>query len=93
MTDLTMNSPWPARFMAWVHQRFALPNALLFFILYITAAVVARAAAGGEIALGGLDVVACVVTWSFFLLLRVLTSTRTMNWTARTTRPACCKAA
>ncbi|RZU48200.1 4-hydroxybenzoate polyprenyltransferase [Fluviicoccus keumensis] len=71
MTDLNINSPWPARFMAWVHQRFALPNALLFFILYITAAVVARAAAGGEIALGGLDVLACVVTWSFFLLLRV----------------------
>ena len=71
MTDLTLSSPWPARFMAWVHQRFALPNALLFFILYITAAVVARSAAGGEIALGGLDVLACVVTWSYFLLLRV----------------------
>lgn len=71
MTDLTLTSPWPARFMAWVHQRFALPNALLFFILYITAAVVARSAAGGEIALGGLDVLACVVTWSYFLLLRV----------------------
>ena len=90
MTDLTMNSPWPARFMAWVHQRFALPNALLFFILYITAAVVARTAAAGEIALGGLDVLACVVT---SCCCAFLTSTRITNWIARTTPPACCKAA
>ena len=70
-STLTLASPWPARFMAWVHQRFALPNALLFFILYLTVAVVARAGQEGAVALGLADVVGCLVTWSFFLLLRV----------------------
>ncbi len=71
MTELSLSSPWLIRFKAWVDQRFALPNALLFFILYLTTALVARHGGAVPAGLHWLDVLGCGVTWSFFLLLRV----------------------
>lgn len=68
---LTLQSPLGARLRAWMHERFAPANALLFFILYLTTAAVARAGAGVAVAVSLRDVVGCLVTWSFFLLLRV----------------------
>lgn len=68
---LHADSPFATRFLAWMKERFPFANALLFFILYLTTAAVVRAVAGGEIALSLHDAAGCLVTWSFFLLLRI----------------------
>lgn len=68
---LTLQSPLSSRLRAWMNERFAPANALLFFILYLTTAAVSRAAAGVAVAVSLQDVLGCLVTWSFFLLLRV----------------------
>jgi 4-hydroxybenzoate polyprenyltransferase len=74
---LTARSPLASRFLAWVHERFPLPNALLFFALYASALLLGRGAAGDGAAgsamrVGAIDVVGFLAIWSFFLLLRVL---------------------
>lgn len=69
---LTSASPFPSRFVAWLRERFPFTNALLFFILYLSTAAVVRAAQVGNIGLSLQDLIGCLVTWSFFLLLRVL---------------------
>jgi 4-hydroxybenzoate polyprenyltransferase len=68
---LTLAAPLATRLNAWMKERFAPANALLFFILYLTTAAVARAGAAGGVALSLRDVIGCLVTWSFFLLLRI----------------------
>lgn len=68
---LTHESPLGARLRAWMDERFAPANALLFFILYLTTAAVARAGAEAPVSLSLGDLAGCLVTWSFFLLLRV----------------------
>ncbi len=70
-TVLNLQSPWSQRFLAWLRERFPFANALLFFILYLTTAAVVRASLGEGIALSLIDVLACLATWSFFLLLRI----------------------
>ncbi|MFZ3184179.1 MAG: hypothetical protein WA173_08545 [Pseudomonas sp.] len=69
---LTNASPFSSRFLAWLKERFPFANALLFFILYLATAAVARAGQTGSIDLSLQDLLSCLVTWSFFLLLRVL---------------------
>lgn len=69
--SLTLAAPLSSRLQAWMHERFAPANALLFFILYLTTAAVARAGVAGEVAVSLRDLIGCLVTWSFFLLLRV----------------------
>lgn len=64
-------SPFSHRFLAWMGERFPFANALLFFILYLATAAVARATLGGEIGITSLDLAGCLVTWSFFLVLRI----------------------
>jgi 4-hydroxybenzoate polyprenyltransferase len=71
-TALTLDSPFSGRFLAWMKERFPFANALLFFILYLTIAAVARAGLEGGIALSLNDLAGCLLSWSFFLLLRVL---------------------
>lgn len=66
---LTQSSPFAARLLAWFNERFPAPNALLFFMMYVSAAAVARPTAS-EWNLAN-DIIACLVTWSFFLLLRI----------------------
>jgi len=66
----TMQSPLPQRLGAWVNERFPPANALLFFILYLTCAVIARQLQG-QITLSFADVVGALVAWSWFLLLRI----------------------
>lgn len=68
---LSLQAPLSTRLCAWMSERFAPANALLFFILYLTTAAVARAGAGVAVTVSLQDVVGCLVTWSFFLLLRV----------------------
>jgi 4-hydroxybenzoate polyprenyltransferase len=68
---LTLATPLTSRLRAWLQERFPAANALLFFTLYLATAAVARAATGSEIALTLQDALGCLVTWSFFLLLRV----------------------
>lgn len=70
-TKLTMANPLAGRFLAWMHERFPFANALLFFILYLTAAAVVRAGMNQDIGISLQDLISCLVTWSFFLLLRV----------------------
>jgi hypothetical protein len=60
------------RLLAWMKQRFPLSDAPLFVALYLCASIVARYSnTKTEITLGWLDLFACFVTWSFFLLLRI----------------------
>jgi 4-hydroxybenzoate polyprenyltransferase len=71
---LTARSPFASRFLAWVHERFPVANALLFFVLYASALLLGRAAAGGPpgaVPVGALDVAGFLAVWGFFLLLRV----------------------
>ncbi len=70
MNELSLQSPWSKRFMAWMHERFPLQNALLFFILYVTTASVARAGLPSS-SLHVWDIMGCMLSWSFFLLLRI----------------------
>lgn len=71
MHTLTLHSPLHSRFNAWLKERFPFANALLFFILYLTTAALVHAGSGSEIAFTLFDLLACAVTWSFFLLLRI----------------------
>lgn len=70
-TSASMNDALSTRIFAWMDERFPFKNALLFFILYLTSAVVARSALDGEIKVSLLDILACVVTWSLFLVIRI----------------------
>ncbi|MDO8266762.1 MAG: UbiA family prenyltransferase [Moraxellaceae bacterium] len=69
--ELSSNSSVAKRFLAWIKERFPFANALLFFILYLTTAAIVRSASIGEITLSLSDVISALVTWSFFLVLRV----------------------
>lgn len=52
-------------------ERFPPANALLFFILYLATAAVVKGLTQTPIQFTLLDLLACAITWSFFLLLRV----------------------
>ena len=67
---LTLQSPLRQRLGAWFNERFPPANALLFFILYLTCAVIARQLQG-QIYLSLADIVGALVAWSWFLLLRI----------------------
>jgi hypothetical protein len=67
---LTPHSPLRHRLAAWFGERFPPANALLFFILYLTCVVVARHLEG-TVSLSLADLLGCLVTWSWFLLLRI----------------------
>lgn len=70
--SLTFDSSLIQRLLAWMKQRFPLSDVPLFVSLYLCTAIVARyVATEGKIVLNILDLVACVVTCSFFLLLRI----------------------
>lgn len=69
--SITLQSSFSRRFLAWMGERFPFANALLFFILYLATAAVARATLDGEIRISSLDLIGCLVTWSFFLVLRI----------------------
>jgi len=68
---ILLQSPFSRRFLAWMGERFPFANALLFFILYLATAAVARATLEGDIRVSALDLAGCLVTWSFFLVLRI----------------------
>ncbi len=70
--SLTADGPFPARFKAWLDERFPFANAPAFFLFYLTAGAVAAHATGGVVTVGWTDIVSCLVVWSMFLLLRVL---------------------
>lgn len=74
MTDhaLTQDSPLISRIKAWSDERFPLAHGVGYFALYLTAAAVARYAGdAGEIKVALTDILACLVAFSYFLLLRV----------------------
>lgn len=68
---LTSASPLASRFSAWLRERYPFANALLFFFIYLSTAAVVRAGQTGSIELSLRDLIGCLVTWSFFLLLRI----------------------
>ena len=69
---LTQNSPFYQRLLAWIHERFPIPNALLFFILYLLAAFMGHfTQTQAAIVVSLQDLLGCGITWSFFLLLRI----------------------
>lgn len=70
-TALSLQSPLSTRIRAWLDERFPFANALLFFILYLTCAALARSELDGPVGASLADVLACLVTWSYFLLLRI----------------------
>ena len=76
--DVSMNSPWIVRFLAWMNQRFPFANWILFFVLYLTAVALGRtfvadavSGASGEQLFNWMDIWGCLASWSFFLLLRI----------------------
>jgi 4-hydroxybenzoate polyprenyltransferase len=69
---LSPNTALPLRFLAWMNERFPFDHGILFFVLYATALITGRLAAGSaEITVGLADLVGFVPAWSFFLMLRV----------------------
>ena len=72
MSTLTMQSPFPRRFLAWIDERFPFANSLLFFSLYATAVLLGSFAANdGAIEIGVRELAGFLPVWCFFLLLRV----------------------
>jgi 4-hydroxybenzoate polyprenyltransferase len=69
--SITLNDPIGKRILAWMDERFPFANALLFFILYLTSAAVARSVLDQEIKISLIDVISCLVTWGLFLVIRV----------------------
>lgn len=59
------------RISAWMKERFPFANALLFFVLYLTSAAVARSLSDQAISISLLDLFMCLITWSFFLVIRI----------------------
>lgn len=69
---LTLQSPFAARFKAWMDERFPLKNSILSILVYFSTALIARYVAGDStVELKFTDLIGCVVTWSLFFLLRV----------------------
>lgn len=73
MTEATVShdDALARRIKAWMDERFPMANALLFFILYLATAAVARAAIGGEAEFFWYDIIGCLATWSLFLVIRI----------------------
>jgi 4-hydroxybenzoate polyprenyltransferase len=69
--SLTQHDSLVKRIIAWMDERFPFTNALLFFILYLTSAAVARSALDQEVKVSLLDLVNCLITWGLFLVIRV----------------------
>lgn len=69
--SVTLNDPIIKRVIAWMNERFPFANALLFFILYLTSAAVARSALDQDIKISLLDVASCLITWGLFLVIRI----------------------
>ena len=71
-TELTLQSPFSKRFMAWMNERFPLPNGLLFLVLYFTAVFTGHfAVGGGEVEIGWREVLGFAPAWCYFFMLRV----------------------
>ncbi|MFE8069853.1 UbiA family prenyltransferase [Marinobacteraceae bacterium S3BR75-40.1] len=72
MATQAVSSPWLSRFTDWIDERFPWKNAVLFFILYLTVAVLTRASQEGvDLHLSLFDLGGCFLAWSFFLLIRI----------------------
>ena len=69
--SIVINDPLPRRIVAWMNERFPFANALLFFVVYLTSATVARSALEQEIQFSLMDLLVCFITWSFFLVIRI----------------------
>ncbi len=69
--SVTFNDSTAKRIVAWMNERFPFSNALLFFILYLTSAAVARSALDQDIKISLLDVFNCLITWGLFLVIRI----------------------
>lgn len=70
--NVSHNSSLPIRFLAWMQERFPFENAILFFVLYLTAVALGRTfmQVEGDLFIP-LDIIGCFASWSFFLLLRI----------------------
>ena len=68
---ITLTDSLTKRIIAWMNERFPFPNAILFFILYLTSAIVARAMLDTEIQLSFIDLINCIITWGLFLVIRI----------------------
>ncbi len=58
--------------MGWVHERFPLPNALLFLIMYLTAALYGQYLTRvSQLVISPVNIFGFLASWSFFLMLRI----------------------
>ena len=69
--SVTLNDSVTKRIVAWMNERFPFANALLFFILYLTSAAVARTALDQEIKISLIDLLNCFIVWGLFLVIRI----------------------
>jgi hypothetical protein len=68
---VSLNDSVVIRIVAWMKERFPFANALLFFILYLISAAVARTALDQEIKVSFFDLLNCFIIWSLFLVIRI----------------------
>lgn len=68
---LTAGSPLARRLYAWMEERFPPANALLAAVIYVSAALLGRRAAGARATLHLGDLAGYAATLGFFLMLRV----------------------
>jgi 4-hydroxybenzoate polyprenyltransferase len=74
-TDLTLESSFARRFLAWMKERFPPARTVLFLVIYLAALLYGRAVAGGDadrIVLRPVDLLGFVGAWFFFFMLRVI---------------------
>jgi 4-hydroxybenzoate polyprenyltransferase len=72
MSAVTIESPFPRRFLAWMAERFPVANGILALVLFAGAMLAGRTlAADGPVALGPGDLLGFLAVYGFFLMLRV----------------------
>ncbi|PJB40616.1 MAG: prenyltransferase [Deltaproteobacteria bacterium CG_4_9_14_3_um_filter_63_12] len=69
---LTLESPLPTRFLAWMNERFPFSHGILFFVLYATALLAGRfSASSAPLTFGLVDLLGFLPAWCFFFMLRI----------------------
>lgn len=72
-TDTMDSKGWTGHFLDWIDERFAWKNGILFVTLWLTVATLVRAEVTPDapISFSSFDIWGAVLTWSFFLLIRI----------------------
>ncbi len=74
--SLNMDSPFPRRLWSWIMERFEPPKWIAFAIIYLCCSLLGQASVAGPnigtIHIGSRELLGCLASIAFFLLLRIL---------------------